>query len=443
MSNLFLKNNSNNTTESSFNLTNILGMNNKSNNIIGGTGNITSSVNLSKINSADINTLLAMLTTEETENNTSTFELENKLQNMLNKNNVDSANLKNILTQNGGNNKREIIPSQTNTINTENTGILENRLVSLLQQNGGNNEISTEVLENKINNIIQNDQTGGAKHLLTFATLGLAGTMLNKNIAQESEYDTTKVLGPITTPNYNSLTQYQVMPSSPTQNINMPSIPTQNINMPSIPTQNINMPSIPTQNINMPSIPTQNPNMSIFQPNKNTSPFDSITSSEMPNNLFTLSETSNNSIFTKPMKPINNTPPTINPFVPLTATTTELSSTSSFMPYNNPSIKNDVRLNQLNQLNQNQLNQNQLNQNQLNQTQYGGNNPGMIVFRELSELVAKTLNIKNGPQAKKIASQLQKDVKAHNEGITHDKLLNAAEKYLTNNIKKYEKLIKT
>ena len=405
MSNLFLKNNSNNTTESSFNLTNILGMNNKSNNnFIGGTGNITSSVNLSKINSADINSLLAMLTTEETENNTSTFELENKLQNMLNKNNEDSSNLKNILTQNGGNNKQEIILSQTNTINTENTGILENKLISLLQQNGGNNEISTEVLENKINNIIQNNQTGGAKHLLTFATLGLAGTMLNKNIASESEYDTTKVLGPIATPNYNSLMQQQVMPSMPTQNINMAPIPTQN--------------SI------MAPIPTQNSNMSIFQPNKNKSPFDSITSSEMPNNQSTLSETSNNSIFAKS---INNTSPTSNPFIPITATTTELSSTSSFMPYNNYSTKNnnDARLLQL------------------NQPQTGGNNPGMIVFRELSELVAKKLNIKNGPQAKKIASQLQKDVKAQNEGITHDKLLNAAEKYLTNNIKKYEKLIKT
>ena len=204
-------------------------------------------------------------------------------------------------------------------------------------------------------------------------------------------------------------------------------ITSQNINMPHMPSQNINMPHMPSQNINMPPVPTQNSNMSIFQPNNNKSPFDSITSSDMPNNLSTLSATSNNSIFAKPIqsnKPVNNATP--NPFIPLTATTTELSSTSSFMPYKNSSItnNNDSRLSQLNQI------------------QYGGNNPGMIAFRELSELVSKKLNIKNGPQAKKIASQLQKDVKAQNEGITYDKLLNAAEKHLTNNIKKYEKLIK-
>jgi len=420
MSNLFLKNTSNNTTESSLNLTNILGMNN---NIIGGTSNITSSINLSKINSADINTLLSMLTSES-DNNTSTLELENKLKNMLNQN-----ELKNTLQQNGGSKEDNNTLSQTSNINTENTGVLENKLNSLLKQNGGNTEISTEVLENKINNIIQNNQTGGSKHLLTFATLGIAGTLLNNNITSESEYDTTKVLGKMdNTPKYNMVMPRKVMPYIPPQNINMPYIPPQNINMP-IPPQNINMPYIPSQNINMPPIPsqninmpTQNSNMSIFQPNNNKSPFDSITSSDMPNNLSTLSETSNNSIFAKPNKPTNNT--ITNPFIPFTATTTDLSPTSSFMPYTNSSItnKNDSRLLQLNQ--------------------NGGNNPGMIVFRELSALVSKKLNIKNGPQAKKIASQLQKDVKAQNEGITHDKLLNAAEKYLTNNIKKYEKLIK-
>jgi len=97
----------------------------------------TSDNNLSKINSKDINNLISMLTSESN-NNTNTEKLENKLVDLLNK------------------------------------------------QNGGNidDNISTEVLENKIKNIIAESNKsqnynikGGSsvdKSFLTFAGLGLA-----------------------------------------------------------------------------------------------------------------------------------------------------------------------------------------------------------------------------------------------------------------------------
>jgi hypothetical protein len=55
-------------------------------------------------------------------------------------------------------------------------------------------------------------------------------------------------------------------------------------------------------------------------------------------------------------------------------------------------------------------------------------------------MVATKLSIPNGPKAKKIAGQLQRDVKEKNEGITHDKLVDAAKKHLESNLEKYRKM---
>jgi len=120
---------------------------------------------------------------------------------------------------------------------------------------------------------------------------------------------------------------------------------------------------------------------------------------------------------------------------PYSLTTTTLNNGDTFSPTSSEPYQpyqQDPRLNQLNQINSS---------NQLNTSQLGGNNPALVAFREISALVAKKLNISNGPNAKKIASQLQKDVKEKNKTITCDKLVDAAKKHLDNNTDKYKKMV--
>ncbi len=395
MSDLFLKNNirnnSNNFTESSINLTNILGVNNtvrpinnlpkinntitessinlpnilgmNSNNYVGGNNSVTSSANLSKINSNDVNHLLSMLTSESNAN-TDTNTLENRLKNML--------------PQNGGANGAE---------DTEDTVQLENRLTQMLNQNGGANlSENTEMLEQKINNILNNNQSGGAvKSLLTLGALGAAGTILNNMVNKPSMTETSE----------------------------------------------FNASNIIGQNLRP---------MNLKPINRGNSSY-SATSSEMLPNLNNLSDTSINSVFTRSTVPPI---PKQNNFIPITTTTIDnnsplLSATSSAMPNTNvqsatssESGNSDARLNELLGGNISDARLNEL---------LGGNNPALIAFREISAMVAKKLNIPNGPNAKKIAGQLQRDTKEKNEGITHEKLVEAAKKQLESNLSKYEKLV--
>jgi hypothetical protein len=72
--------------------------------------------------------------------------------------------------------------------------------------------------------------------------------------------------------------------------------------------------------------------------------------------------------------------------------------------------------------------------------QDGGNNPALVAFREISAMVAKKLGISNGPNAKKIAGQLQRDVKEKNNGISIDKLVDAAKKHIDDNLEKYKRM---
>jgi hypothetical protein len=352
INNTFRPINNNIVTESSINLPNILGMNN-SNNYVGGNYSITSSANLSKINTNDVNHLLSMLTSESNANTENTNELENKLKNML--------------TQNGG------------ADDTENTQELENKLTHMLNQSGGDDE-NTEMLENKINNILKTNQSGGAmKSLFTLGALGAAGTVLNSmlnksSMTETSEFNVSNVIGPAPTPVVTSVTKNNVLNSATSS-------------------------EMPQSNMNV-------------------------------NNLSETSANSINSIFTKRSVPPINPPITQNNFVPAMNTTTtinnnspivSLSETSSMMPMpnNNQSPTSDNRLNEL----------------------IGGSGPALVAFREISAMVAKKLNIPNGPNAKKIAGQLQRDTKEKNMNITHDKLVEAAKKQLENNLNKYEKMV--
>ena len=72
--------------------------------------------------------------------------------------------------------------------------------------------------------------------------------------------------------------------------------------------------------------------------------------------------------------------------------------------------------------------------------QSGGDNPALAAFRDISKLVSIELKISNGPSAKKIAGQLQRDVKDKHPTIKLDKLVQTAEEHLKNNINKYKKM---
>ena len=127
----------------------------------------------------------------------------------------------------------------------------------------------------------------------------------------------------------------------------------------------------------------------------------------MDNNKNNVIENLNVTSFEMPSRPIFTKGESNNQII---GTTTEIpsSATSSAMP--------DSRLRDL----------------------VGGNHPAMVVYREICKLVSEKLKITNGPNCKKIAGQLQKDVKKKMPDITHDKLLKAAEKYLTDNMKEYQ-----
>lgn len=381
MSNLFLKNN--NLTESSFNLSSILNTNNKninnstilsatSNNFIGGNNSLTSSTNLSKINSNDINNLLSMLTSENNQE-TATSELETKLKNMLNQNGGGNSEDENMLNQNGGG------------YDTENTLELENRLTNML-----NND---------------DEQHGGTfKSLATLGGLAALGTVMNKKITDtESEFNSGNIINP-NQPLTNNQINYQPLKNNQFNEIISPKPDLENkIKVAvEVPYDNMSATSTDRQSRlnNVPYSDTSMSNNSVFYKNTNQNPF------------------------------ISSTTTTINKNDTLTSPYTDnLSSTSSNVPYSNiPNRNVDQRLLALIQSKQ-------------NTDQNGGDNPALIVFREISAMVSKKLKIPNGPNAKKIAGQLQRDIKEKNENITHDKLFNAAEKHLENNFSKYEKMI--
>jgi hypothetical protein len=320
MSDLFLKNsvkNSNfaNSTESSFNVGKVLNINSaiknsvtssaimktindlsstSYNNTQVGGASITSSANLSKINSNDINNLLSMLTSESNVN-TTTENLENKL--------------KNLLAQEGG--------------EYESTEMIEQKLKGLLNNTTLTEEMSTERLEAKINNI----QRGGAKSIFGLAGLAAVGAA-NKYFNTETEdFNAKKIL-------------------------------------------------------DKPIINSSNDNFS-------------ATSSEMP-----------------PAKPIFTKAE--SKFTPSLATTTEMPSSAT-------SPMSDERVKILNQ--------------------EGGDNTALVAFREISKMVSEKLKISNGPNCKKIAGQLQRDVKEKMPEITHDKLVAAAKKHLESNVDKYQNMV--
>jgi len=327
MSDLFLKNtikNNNNdflTTESSFNASKILGKVNpmpsinelsvtSANSQLGGSA--TSSANLSKINSNDINNLLSMITSESS-NATATVDLENKL--------------KTLLEQEGGN-------------ISENTEMLENKLRNYMKED---ELMNTEVLEQKMMNVINNKQKGGNvggvfKSIATLAALGGIGAILSKRNVTETE------------------------------------------------TSELNAQKIIAKPVDISTVPAMDATR-MNGAQQQAQPVSSETS------VFAKNPASKSEAF---------------------VTTTDLSPTSD---YRISELKKGLNI------------------------QEGGDNPALVAFREISSIVSKKLGISNGPPCKKIAGQLQRDVKEENPDIELDKLVEAAEKHLEKNLSKYEKMV--
>jgi hypothetical protein len=307
------------------------------------TNSSTSSENLSKINSKDINNLVSMLTSES-ENNTNTDDLQNKLTNLLNK------------SQNGGSNDEYV-----------NTEVLENKLKNIINktqmQGGGSSydeNTNTEILENKINNIINSRyQSGGSvdKSILTLGSLGLASVFIANHNKNKNKKNT-------------NVTDSELNISNILNNSNKP----------------------------LPKVV------------------------EEPNNKF--SDTSSD------VQHITNT-------------TTD--------------IDNDIRVRELEQFNINEIpsikQQPQIPESkearearekredqEIKELVGGELSPGMVVYGKISKLVAEKLSIPNGRNCKKIAGQLYRDVKEKNPSVAPEKLLNLAKEHLDKNLNKYKKI---
>ena len=126
-----------------------------------------------------------------------------------------------------------------------------------------------------------------------------------------------------------------------------------------------------------------------------------------------------------------------------------LSDTSNSIFQKNPVNKKNSFINTTTSLNNSDLSPtssailNTVSDPRLNKLQQGGRgtNVGFENFLKVAALVATKLNIPNSAKAKKIAGQLQRDVKEKNKDITSDKMVNVAEKHLIANLEKYKKMI--
>jgi len=544
MSNFFLKNNfkkSNNISESSIDLSKMLSSNNKlnggnnnlneSNNNLN--GSITSSSNLSKINSADINNLLSMLTSENENTNNN---LDNKLKNMLN--------------QNGGN-------SQLSEM-TESTEQIEKRLINMLGKSNNSNNISentnTEVLENKINNIIKSvnsdvnsetfnynqknlnhkggslndnnqtnwnyknwnkngddqknlnvnnqtnwnhknlnhkkwnkniddqkvdnqkvnnknvdDQNGGAKALLTFASLGAAATLLNKysKNTDSSEYNAEKIIGPdlnlnnvkqetLLNNNNLSLTSTEINDNKNFHNLSDTSTLNSDIFQKPQNQQSNSFIPLTTTTINESSVNpifTKNENKFVNsdnnikeqlaqlqkQQNKLEQQLQSQRQAQQPTQIYVQTGQP-----IQPIQPIQQSRP-IQPIQPYHQFSEQSSMISPYQLSNSETSsmheKNNTDVSISTTSTDFQSNTKVNSDNRLNQLGGAGANAGMRAFHELCSYVAKELNIPNGRTVKKIAGQLNKDIKEDNVGIKPEKILTIAKKYFKDNIEKYKELL--
>ena len=445
MSDLFLKNNNiinNNMSESSINLTEILGMSKNNNKFINSATssdninnfkNIVSATSNNMMRSSNTNTFNAssnMLggtkkksfntklsnTFSATSANTNTFSATSANMtggannfsatsaNMTGGANNFSATSSNIVDNNtifSKINKTDInnlLSMLTSESNDTTTSRLEDNLRNMLTQNGGNNKCNenTNMLEKKKNKLLK--QLGGninnnASAIITLAGLGAAGAIINNYVPNdtESEINYSKIIDNSTSPQTTSTVQLSKLTQL------TPIIQTIQPN-----------PIQSTQLIPVPQMKKDTIKINMEVPSNSYSP---TTSSEMPQDNFSVTSSEQPFLKSKPNNASNNASNnSSNPFLNTTTT------------INNTNDMNNINDNRLAQL-------------------VGGENLGMVKFREICVLVSKKLNIPNGAKTKKIAGQLQRDVKEKNKNISYNELVNAAKIHLEKNLNTYKKMI--
>jgi hypothetical protein len=127
-------------------------------------------------------------------------------------------------------------------------------------------------------------------------------------------------------------------------------------------------------------------------------------------------------------KGLNNGKKEINKLKPVYETTTDNKSSDNLSP-TSANDGGDARLRNL-----------------LKNTQTGGKrelSPSMYAFQDICKLVSAKLEIPNGPKTKKIAGQIQRDIKEKQPVITPDELISAVKELLKNDTKvtHYKKMI--
>ena len=392
--------------------------NKKSLNLVG--GGSSSSINTSHVNNNDINNLISMLTSESNNSTTNTESLENKLQSLLLK---------------GGGQNLE-------------TELLENKLQSVLQKDVSQS-LDTETLEYKLRNFVKNSNQQnmkggnrnmkGGNELLKLGVAAVAGAAAGSALTA-SYYNNNK------DDENKSITENKCITET-SSDVDIYKILNMNTN-------EYRQSKSPNEIfINNDHPPSKSPN-EIFINNALITTTDVIdaspTSSMRSRNDYMPSTTSSdirdNYNF---RKPINNS-----------TKSTDYINSDSYNRYiesqykkisdqnvSRESPKQNIFEQGVSYGSQYDDRRSQYDDRRLSDLQSslrggGKANPALKAFAELSSLVSIKLNIKNGPNAKKIAGQLQRDIKEKNSDIKTSEILNAAKSHLEKNMEKYKKMIK-
>ena len=297
---------------------------------------------------------------------------------------ITSSNVSGINTSDI-NNLLSMLSSDTAVSETN----LHNKLNNLLQ-NGGGDSTETEQLESNIKNML-----GGGpltSSLITLAGLGVAGALSEKYL--NSDDQPGKILSSVLSRGYNKISSQYKRPIR--NSIQREAYLVSDTSVNSVP-QDMNF----SETSNVSNIFLRNRSKNNLDNGFNTTTTvnnNSVTSSAMPplNSNQTLSATSS-------AMPVNSKLSATSSAMPLSSNQ-NLSATSSAMPFMEDLV--------------------------------GGNNPALVAFRGLINLVTKILGV-NHPKGMKIASHLQKDIKKENPKIAHEDLVSAGKKLLLANKSKY------
>ena len=415
-SSAFMNNNNLNTVTSTTNMSKMVG---------GNYNTVTSTTNMSKMVGGNYNTV------------TSTTNMS-QLGGGNNYINSDTSDLNNDI-----NNLLSMLTSESN-IQTKNVPIntLENKLRNMLNQDGGNNkqndnnfsdELNTEVLEQQIYNIVKNNKqkAGNNKHNTNNKQKGgnYASDIVKIGLAATGAIVAYNLLKPTD----NSVTESEVnvnkLLNHPTQYVQQP-IAQQQFAQQFAQKQQAHQNKLQdfAQQFAQQQFAQQQQQFAQQQQEKQQNKYSNVlsTTSQMDSPIQSPTFSTTSSMI--PSKNYDNV------FLP------SQQQNNIINPYNNSTTTSvilgvDDRLEALNKQSQPSFIGG-------NNDLIGGNNPALVAFRKIVTNVVNKLGIKYN-KALKVAAKVQADVKAKQPKISHNKLADAANTQLTNNLKEYKDFFKT